>query len=150
EAVAALADSSPLAAVYPDVAHRVSAGDGWRWRVVCACGEAGAPEALAWMGPHCGVCHDRREEGAPAPGVVWQGEVWRQRQRPGPVAFTPDGRRLLIWRRGYGRFLDLATGSADAILGAGVPGLSGVRFFPDGRTVAFADLGNPGTLRLVE
>src|SRR5262245_51589047 len=53
EAVAALADSSPLAAVYPDVAHRVSAGDGWRWRVVCACGEAGAPEALAWMGPHC-------------------------------------------------------------------------------------------------
>jgi WD40 repeat protein len=32
---------------------------------VCACGAAGAPEALGWRGTCCGPCHDRKEEGAP-------------------------------------------------------------------------------------
>src|SRR5436190_1923589 len=92
DAVRAVAASSPLAAVYPDVAYRVSAGDGWRWRVVCGCGEAGTAEALAWMGPHCGVCHDRQEEGALAPVVVRQGEVWCDENTQGPVA-AADRRR---------------------------------------------------------
>ena len=52
----------PLAHVYPDRLFRRQRAGVDVWLAACACGATGLPEALAWMGPCCGPCHDRRQE----------------------------------------------------------------------------------------
>ncbi len=65
------------------------------WRACCACGATGEPAALAWMGPRCGPCHDRVEEGLPhpeegTPAVLHTPED----QTVYAVTFAPDGRSI--------------------------------------------------------
>ena len=52
----------PLWHVYPERIYRVKRGDAEPvWFASCACGVTGLPPEIAWMGPRCGPCHDRRE-----------------------------------------------------------------------------------------
>jgi WD40 repeat protein len=88
--------------VYPDDLCLTEEGEERRLWGCCRCGASGRPEDLGWMGPWCAACHDRAEEGEPQtrPGVcrpvVFSGHpFW-----VGDVAFSPDGRTLLV-RVGY-------------------------------------------------
>jgi hypothetical protein len=59
----------PLALVYPNhvfLRRLPNRCDLVAW---CPCGALGPIEQLGWMGPCCGPCHDRREEGHEPPGV---------------------------------------------------------------------------------
>jgi hypothetical protein len=66
------------------------------WVVSCACGATGAPAALAWMGPRCGPCHDRVEEGQPHPGERDAALFALGSRTIYAVAFAPDSRRLAV------------------------------------------------------
>jgi WD40 repeat protein len=134
----------PLWHVYPDhVYQRLRAGKA-EWLASCPdCGTTGLPGALAWMGPCCGPCHDRREEGSlpaerarPATLEFGPGAV-------GALAFAPDGRGLAVSCPGPRVcYRDLAEGRTrdlyleTQIEGGEIPSLS---FYPDGRTVAAAN-----------
>jgi hypothetical protein len=65
------------------------------WVASCACGATGEPRALAWMGPCCGPCHDRGEDGQPLPEVAPALFATGQ-QVIYAVTFAPDGRRLAV------------------------------------------------------
>jgi hypothetical protein len=115
----------PLAEVYPDrvVMRRTPAGDDLR--VVCACGQAGSPAALGWMGEWCGPCHDRRLEGeTPHPDVL-RGPAGQSAR---DVAFLPalpdeptagphpaSGRVLLASHGNCVRRWDLSDGSCQVL-----------------------------------
>jgi hypothetical protein len=63
---------------------------------VCDCGAAGPLAALAWMGPCCGPCHDRQEEGAAAGPLPFRngGTLGRHHGPVTGVAFSADGKVL--------------------------------------------------------
>jgi WD40 repeat protein len=64
------------------------------WVACCACGVTGEPAALAWMGPRCGPCHDRVEEGLPHPEEGTPALVGTPHGTVYAVAFAPDGRSV--------------------------------------------------------
>lgn len=81
----------PLGLVYPRQGIAVQRGRDFDMRVFCACGEWGKPEALGWMGPSCGPCHDRCEgqptqEGWPD-ALVTSSPLY-------DLVFSPDGSLL--------------------------------------------------------
>jgi hypothetical protein len=106
-------DRPDLWLVYPD---RACFQRDWLQRhlwVTCPCGVAGPPEAVGWMGPCCGACHDRREEGTEE----------NRKARPlclasrtpftevAALAFSLNGRDLASVGQGKGVWLwDLPTG----------------------------------------
>ncbi|MFO0843979.1 MAG: WD40 repeat domain-containing protein [Gemmataceae bacterium] len=57
--------SSPLWHVYPERLLAREAGGRRDLLAACACGAAGTPAQIGWVGGRCGPCHDRREEGLP-------------------------------------------------------------------------------------
>jgi WD40 repeat protein len=132
---------SPLWHVYPDRVFRRRRAGRSEWLASCACGATGAPGALAWMGPCCGPCHDRRqEEIAPAPPPVPMSFAFT----PGPVlavAFAPDGRALALSK--YGRHIihqELPAGRRrDLYVGDSGDEMPSLAFFPDGKVLAVAD-----------
>jgi hypothetical protein len=81
--------------VYPERIFRVTRPEREpAWVASCACGATGEPRALGWMGPCCGPCHDRAEEGHPAeqaPALFPTGY-----QVIYAVTWAPDGRRLAV------------------------------------------------------
>ena len=125
----------PLWYVYPERVYcRTRAGRA-DWLACCACGACGPPGRLAWMGPCCGPCHDREQEGAAAPPPAVLGNP------PGParaLTFMPDGRHLIAAKTGrpLQRF-DLLTGEGQAFAppdeGADITTLA---ISPDGGAVA--------------
>jgi hypothetical protein len=123
----------PLWLTYPEHLYLRQGEDKAGYLVaVCPCGAAGRPEDLAWMGPYCGPCHDRREAGEPLPEerltilAGHEGGVAR-------IVFSPDGRRLLTRSEGGGAYLwEVRTGKFEW-LGAGAWSLA---FSPDGRVAA--------------
>ena len=80
----------PLWQVYPERIYRVKRGDAEPvWLASCACGVTGPPREVGWMGPRCGPCHDRREEGDPA--AVSEGRtILREGSPVSALAFSPD------------------------------------------------------------
>jgi sugar lactone lactonase YvrE len=92
-------DRPALWLVYPERVFLCQRGAQWEMIAVCDCGSVGTPEALGWLGPCCGPCHDRREAGD-APLPVWDGPPCTtlpgQRSQPAALCFSPDGERLLI------------------------------------------------------
>ena len=80
----------PLWQVYPERIYRVKRGDAEaRWLASCACGVTGVPREIAWMGPRCGPCHDRREEGDI--GAVSEGKtILREGSVVDALAFAPN------------------------------------------------------------
>lgn len=84
----------PLWQVYPERIYRVKRGDAEpRWLASCACGVTGTPREVGWMGPRCGPCHDRREEGDF--GAVSEGRtILREGNKVDALAFAPDGRAV--------------------------------------------------------
>jgi hypothetical protein len=86
----------PVWHVHPERVFRVTRpGQESTWLASCACGATGEPTSLAWMGLHCGPCHDRAEEGSPHPDEKTPA-LFTLRQRVHGVKFTPDGRHLAI------------------------------------------------------
>jgi WD40 repeat protein len=90
----------PLCLIYPEgVVLRHEEGKGKKKRApvrllaVCGCGVIGDPARLAWMGPHCGPCHDRLEEGGPVPCLPRTLEGHRTPLRG--VAFNTTGKTLI-------------------------------------------------------
>jgi hypothetical protein len=59
----------PLGLIYPRPVYAIERRKQTELRVFCHCGAWGTPEALGWMGPCCGPCHDRHE-GRPPEGVA--------------------------------------------------------------------------------
>jgi hypothetical protein len=140
----------PLWHVYPDRLFRRTREGQSAWLAACDCGACGPPEALAWMGPYCGPCHDRREEAlvplpAPAP------RTFDFSPRPvQAVAFAPDGSALAVAREGGPLdYLDLRTGEArELCVAADRAGFPCLAFSPDGRLLAAADPAKTGVLLL--
>jgi WD40 repeat protein len=105
----------PLWHVYPEHVYSVHrAGEEPVWLASCTCGVTGRPEALAWMGPCCGPCHDRREEGEVLPFAARPTIL---DQQDGPIcslAFSPDGNTLAVSSKGRRLYLyDLRDGSSE-------------------------------------
>jgi hypothetical protein len=132
----------PLWHVYPDrLFHRRQAGRG-AWLAACACGVVGPPAALAWTGPCCGPCHDRREEALlpppePAPGLLDFGGRPVQ-----AVVFAPGSAALAVAacdRHIYHH--DLSSGERRALWvgGGDDKDFSCLAFSPDGQTLAVGD-----------
>jgi WD40 repeat protein len=121
--------------VYPERVYRRTREGRAEWLAGCACGACGPPGRLAWMGPCCGPCHDRVEEGAaPLPAAVLGGP-------PGPVhslAFAPDGRALAAAKEGRQvEVFDLGGGGARVLVPrGGHPNLAALAFSPDGAALA--------------
>jgi hypothetical protein len=59
----------PLWLLYPDRMFLRTRNGERELIALCACGAAGPPASLGWVGECCGPCHDREEEGAPAPSL---------------------------------------------------------------------------------
>jgi hypothetical protein len=134
----------PLWHICPERVYRVQRGDATpAWLACCACGEAGTPRHLAWMGDCCGPCHDRREEGAPLQ-VAEPPSTLRQ---PGPIcglAFDRAGGRLAV---SLGRIIyvyDLQTGAPTVLHGGWDEDddqeIRPLAFSPDGELLAGSDL----------
>src|SRR5207249_4087090 len=127
--------------VYPERVFRRGRAGRSEWLTSCACGATGTPGELAWMGPCCGPCHDRRqEEIVPAPPPAPTTFTFT----PGPVlavAFAPDGQAFALSK--YGRHVihhDLPTGRRrDLYVGDCHDEMHSLAFFPDGKVVAVAD-----------
>jgi WD40 repeat protein len=130
----------PLWHVYPEHVYRVDrGGQDTVWVASCACGATGRPEALAWMGPCCGPCHDRREEGEVLP---FGARPTILDQQDGPIcslAFSPDGSTLAVSSRGRRLYLyDLRDGSSEGLYSSSTDyamheDLRPLLFSPDGR-----------------
>jgi hypothetical protein len=106
----------PLWLVYPQEVHLCERDNGWALSAVCACGAAGAPEALGWTGPCCGPCHDRREMGEDIPLLPGRPTCTRARLGTHCLecgAFSPDGRHLYTIRGEVIRAWDLRTAAED-------------------------------------
>jgi hypothetical protein len=105
----------PLWLVYPDNVYLSWQQGQWRLFAVCACGAAGDPQALGWMGACCGPCHDRREADDDPPTQFGAPDTVQaaHRSMPGGLRFSADGEQLLtrglfdgtlrIWNLGTGK-----------------------------------------------
>lgn len=121
----------PLWHVYPDRLMVRQVGGRSDLMAACACGAAGTPAEIGWVGERCGPCHDRIEEGLPPlpAGLPVSDEL--HDVAVGHLAFAGAGRlvsagcdgRLVVWdfedgsrrplsRRRDGPLVDLAV-SAD-------------------------------------
>lgn len=135
----------PLWHLYPERLFRRTRGGTGVWLAACSCGACGLPEALGWMGPCCGPCHDlRQEQPAPQPAGGRTTLCQHSGAAVNALAFSPDGSCLAS-----------ADGEGDVCLwdpATGVPGrprrgsvrdfrspVSAVTFSPDGRLLALAD-----------
>jgi hypothetical protein len=108
-----LDDGPALLRVYPDAGFTVGGDLPARLLVVCPCGVVGTPDEIAWMGPECGPCHDRRVSGVlpPRPWDVPTREFRiDHRMEPLLPIFAPDGSTLLIDGVGGQFEWNLATG----------------------------------------
>jgi hypothetical protein len=88
---------TPLALVYP-ARTLVRGGPRPTSRVVCACGAAGRPEEVAWVGERCGVCHDRLLDGQSPTASGPEGCVLRHRSGKGTIrhlSWSHDGSMLV-------------------------------------------------------
>jgi hypothetical protein len=137
----------PLWHIYPERVFRVERpGRASRWLVSCACGATGVPGDLAWMGPCCGPCHDRREEGDPS--LVTRPAVLEPLRTVYGVAVSPDGAHVAIGLAGRRLVLrDLEAGSERVLEQEDVEAHSSGRtlefrtlaFSPDGTLLAAGD-----------
>ncbi len=135
----------PLAHVFPDRLFRRQRDGVDVWLAVCACGATGKPEALAWMGPCCGPCHDRREEQAGMPRASAETPtLFISPTGAHTILFSPDGRTLAAADghhlvRGW----DIGTGESRVLLeGDARSKLQGLAWSPEGTQLAVGDMGN--------
>jgi WD40 repeat protein len=140
----------PLALIYPDSAVVRTTPKGSAAIGQCSCGLIGLPPDLAWMGPCCGPCHDRRLERGTAPsepegsGCV-DADFTADRRKV--AVLGGDNRRIRLW--------DVAAGREDCALSGhhpfGMVALSpradfvaAVGWLPAAEEVTLWDLGRAG------
>ncbi len=130
----------PLWHVYPEHVYRVHRDP--FWLASCSCGATGPPGTLGWMGPCCGPCHDRQEEGEVLPFATRRTIL---DQQAGPIcslAFSPDGNTLAVSSAGRLVHLhDLRDGKSEWLYSSSTDyavqeELRPVLFSPDGRFLA--------------
>lgn len=135
-----------LEIVYPETVFLKKASDPpGLVRVYCACGAAGAPAALGWMGEVCGACHDRAAAGLPPPDPpVWTGPLpWGEDLALSTAARYVAGgadRDLVVTDRESGR--ELGRGRLPGKLDR----VGGLRFHPVHPWLATASRGPDGLL----
>jgi hypothetical protein len=119
--------------VYPRTCYCVIQGKSRRWLVCCDCGEAGRAEDLMWMGPSCGVCHDREQDRLPVPKVEPQ-EFYCTRQSITQIAYNPmNGDLAFNHVRSGVRMGNLRKGSWDTLHPQGLSGTANLLFSQNGR-----------------
>jgi WD40 repeat protein len=130
---------------YPERVFRVMrAGQEPGWVVSCACGVTGEPRSLAWMGPRCGPCHDRVEEGQPHPDEQIPALIGTRHKKIHAVTFAPDGHCIAVSST-YRcvNLLSLNGHREDLLLGdehaVGPDEFRPLVFSPDGRFLAAGD-----------
>jgi hypothetical protein len=139
-------EQPPLTLVYPDHTLFHVRGESTRQIVACSCGAWGEPAEIGWMGERCGPCHDRAEAGEAKPPRTWVLGRPDQNYSVSAVCFSPDGRTLVSGHQiGVMRLWDVETGREQAVfeepdrpasLQEVSKRLTGVRFNPDGQTLA--------------
>ena len=128
----------PLWNLAPDRVFAVQRGSATEYRVACACGVAGTPEQLAWMGDCCGPCFDRRTESGEdsAAGLEWLSHkrgVWS-------LDFLPDGRLVSVGWDNTARLWVRSSEPCRELKGNRYGGwLCSIASSPDGRTVALGE-----------
>jgi WD40 repeat protein len=129
----------PLWHLFPDGLFQRRRQKEGVWLAACACGACGAPEALGWMGPCCGPCHDRREEqgGAGPP----RRSTWRAEGAVCALAFSPDGGTLAAARADNSAvgLWDVRTGALRGTVSGSRRPANTLAFSPDGALLACAD-----------
>jgi WD40 repeat protein len=134
-------DSAPRPPMWhlsPEQVFRRIRADEDIWLAVCACGMAGTPQAIGWMGDRCGCCHYKPAE-APAEAPVHFATLRDSRRLLKQLAFSPDGR----WLAGAGRgkdvhLWDVAERRYNGFALANVSETLAVTFTPDSRLLAVA------------
>jgi len=135
----------PLWQVYPERVYRVKRGDAEPvWLASCACGVTGVPREIAWMGPRCGPCHDRREEGDL--GAVSEGKtILREGSVVDALAFAPANEMIAAVIQRY-LLVEIQPDSGEnPLYGETLEdprhtfSLSPLSYSPDGRWLAFGE-----------
>jgi hypothetical protein len=134
-----------LSLIYPEEIYLRQEPGEWKLFAVCSCGAAGPPEAIAWMGPHCGTCHDRTEAGDRVPIMPGAPARWSLTGHKGWIermTFTPDGRTLLYQdRHADGAYIwDLKTGARSVSMQGARP-VNRLAVSMDGKTIAIGRRG---------
>jgi WD40 repeat protein len=133
-----------LRLVYPDFVLEQARGERWEPVAVCPCGVFGPPATLGWMGTTCGPCHDRQQEGAPAPPFcqpTLHFDTWVR-----SLSFSPGGDLLATSTEDAVALRDPATGEERPGLASTLPGTHRpvrVAFSPAGGVLASFGRGSP-------
>jgi hypothetical protein len=128
--------TSALAHLAPERAFRRSRGGREDVAVVCACGAAGSPDEVGWMGTCCTACHDRREAGE-APVALPSCCAGSPNMPILAVAISPGSRTVAAGGfNGALTLLDVATGRVEELTPTGPNFPWRLGFSPDGRRLA--------------
>jgi WD40 repeat protein len=127
----------PLWHIYPDRLFARDCRQRSGWLAACACG---VPQAIAWMGPCCGACYERRGNGASPTQDQPDEPPTTFRQVTSAVrclVFAPDGRRLAgICADERAHLWDLGQGGNCRAIPTDNIAVRALAFSPDGRLLA--------------
>jgi hypothetical protein len=128
----------PLWHIAPEQVFARSSGGEPEWLAVCACGMAGRPHAVGWMGDRCGCCHYKPAEAPPETPVRLStfadaGAAVRQ------LVFSPDGRWLAgVTVTGQAHVWDVQEEKYHSEVRPSVAEVLALTFTPDSKQLAIA------------
>jgi hypothetical protein len=128
----------PLWHIAPEQVFARSSGGAQDWLAVCACGMAGTPQAIGWMGDRCGCCHYKQAD-APSEAPVRLSSFADAGATVQQLAFSPDGRWLAaVVATGRAHVWDVEAGRYHGQFRPSVADVLALTFTPDSKHLAIA------------